>query len=81
MAWIRTIGDDEAGGLLKRIYEQCRQRGGKVWNIIRLSSLRPRATQASLDVYMAVMYGDSELSRAERELLAVVVSRANGCHY
>jgi AhpD family alkylhydroperoxidase len=27
------------------------------------------------------MFAPSELSRAERELLAVVVSRANDCHY
>jgi len=81
MAWIKTIGDDEAQGLLKQIFDQCRSRAGKVWNIIRLSSLRPKATKASLDVYMAVMFGESELSRAEREMLAVVVSKANGCHY
>jgi AhpD family alkylhydroperoxidase len=27
------------------------------------------------------MFGPSELSRADRELLAVVVSVANDCHY
>jgi AhpD family alkylhydroperoxidase len=30
---------------------------------------------------VAVMQWESALSRARREMLAVVVSRANGCHY
>jgi alkylhydroperoxidase family enzyme len=44
-------------------------------------SLNPETLHASMDLYRAVMLGPSELSRAERELLAVVVSRANDCHY
>jgi alkylhydroperoxidase family enzyme len=32
-------------------------------------------------LYKAIMFGPSKLSRVERELLAVVVSRANSCHY
>jgi alkylhydroperoxidase family enzyme len=32
-------------------------------------------------LYAAIMFGPSELSRADRELLAVVVSVANDCHY
>jgi alkylhydroperoxidase family enzyme len=31
------------------------------------------------DFYRELMFGDSELSREERELLAVVVSAANKC--
>ena len=34
-----------------------------------------------LGLYREVMFGRSELSRADREFLAVVVSRANDCHY
>jgi alkylhydroperoxidase family enzyme len=44
-------------------------------------SLNPETLRASMELYRAVMFGRSELSRAERELLAVVVSRANDCHY
>ena len=32
-------------------------------------------------MYLAVMFGKSDLSRAQREMLAVVVSAANQCHY
>ena len=34
-----------------------------------------------MDLYMEIMYSKSELSRAEREMIAVVVSLANGCEY
>ena len=32
-------------------------------------------------LYTAVMHGESPLTRGQREMLAVVVSRANECHY
>jgi alkylhydroperoxidase family enzyme len=56
-------------------------RAGKVWQIIRLKSLNPPAMKHSTALYAALMHGSSPLSRAQREMIAVVVSRANGCHY
>ena len=35
----------------------------------------------SMHLYREIMFGESGLSRRERELLAVVVSRENDCHY
>jgi alkylhydroperoxidase family enzyme len=32
-------------------------------------------------LYVTVMRGESDLSRAQREMIAVVVSTANQCHY
>jgi uncharacterized peroxidase-related enzyme len=79
--YIRLIGEDEATGELAEEYAAARGRAGKVFNIIKAISLRPRALRAMLDLYREVMFGRSELSRADRELLAVVVSRMNDCHY
>src|SRR5687768_3405317 len=79
--YIRLIGEDEATGELADEYAAARGRAGKVFNIIKAISLRPRALRAMLDLYREVMFGRSELSRADRELLAVVVSRVNDCHY
>jgi alkylhydroperoxidase family enzyme len=81
MAWIRTISEKEATGLLARIYDAAVRRAGRVFNILKIQSNNPPALQASLDLYMAVMHGASPLSRAQREMLAVVVSKANECHY
>ncbi len=81
MAFIRLIGEDEATGELAREYEDAARRAGKVFNIVKAMSLRPRVLRSSIGLYKEIMFGRSELSRAERELLAVVVSAANDCHY
>jgi uncharacterized peroxidase-related enzyme len=81
MSWIRQISDDEAGGPLKNIYDAANKRAGRVFNILRVQSLNPAALQKSLEMYQAIMFGPSGLSRGIREFIAVVVSRANHCHY
>jgi uncharacterized peroxidase-related enzyme len=81
MAYIQTVDPNEASGLLKRLYDAAVARAGKVFNVIRAQSPRPKVLRASTQLYIEVMYGESGLSRAERELLATVVSRANRCRY
>lgn len=82
MAWIRTIPPGEADGLLARLYDAAIRRAGKVFNVIRIQSLRPGTLRASTGLYAEVMHGSaSGLSRAQREMIATAVSRANGCHY
>jgi uncharacterized peroxidase-related enzyme len=78
---LRLIGEDEATGELQGEYEAAIGRAGKVFNIVKAMSLNPETLHASMNLYRAIMFGPSELSRAERELLAVVVSCANDCHY
>jgi len=78
---LRLIEEGDATGALKAQYDAAVALAGKVFNIVKAMSLNPATLQASMDLYRAVMFGRSELSRAERELLAVVVSRANDCHY
>ena len=81
MPHIRLIDEEEATGELKREYDAAIGRAGKVFNIVKSMSLNPRILGASMGLYKAIMFGPSELSRAERELLALVVSCANDCHY
>lgn len=81
MAWIRMVEPGEAEGRLKEEYNQAVRRAGKVFNIVKVQSLNPRILHASLEVYQAAMHAPSELTRAERELLATVVSQINGCFY
>ena len=79
--YLRLIDEDEAEGLLKEEYDAAVERAGKVFNIVRSMSLNPTVLRRSMELYKAIMFGPSELSRAERELLATVVSTANECHY
>lgn len=81
MAYIETVDPEDASGDLKRQYDDAVRRAGRVWNIVRLMSPNPETMRASLRTYMAVMHGESPLTRAQREMLAVAVSQANGCRY
>jgi uncharacterized peroxidase-related enzyme len=81
MSWLSSVPPEEARGLVQTVYQAAVKRAGKVFQIVRAMSLAPRTMQASLELYRAVMFGPGGLSRRERELLAVVVSRANHCHY
>jgi len=81
MAYINLIEEAQAEGELKRFYEEANRRAGKVFNIVKCMSLAPHHLRASIGLYLAVMYGESPLTRRQREMLGVVVSRANDCHY
>jgi len=81
MAWIRTVAPEEARGALARSYAAAVRRAGRVFQIVRAMSLAPRVLDASMAFYTAVMFGPGGLTRRQREMLAVVVSRTNGCHY
>jgi len=78
---LRLIDEAEASGLLAEEYDAAVARAGKVFNIVKAMSLRPRVLRSSMALYREIMFGESALSRQERELLATVVSRANDCFY
>ena len=82
MTWIKTIAPEQATGLLKQLYAAAVRRAGRVYNVIRLQSLRPKVLRASTQLYMELMHSpEGGLTRAQREMIATVVSRTNGCHY
>jgi uncharacterized peroxidase-related enzyme len=81
MAWIKMVEPEVATGELKKEYGKAIKRAGKVFNILKVQSLNPKTLQASMGLYLATVRAPSGLSRAERELLAVVVSSANDCFY
>ncbi len=81
MPWIRMIAEEEAEGKLKALYQELIQKRGKLSNIMQVQSLNPEAMKAHMDLYLSVMFCRSGLSRAEREMMAVIVSAANRCDY
>jgi uncharacterized peroxidase-related enzyme len=81
MPHIRLIEPDDADGLLKQEYDAAVERADKVFNIVKAMSLRPEVLKQSMEMYRAIMFGPSGLTRAERELLATVTSQINQCHY
>ncbi len=81
MPHIRLIDEADAEGLLKEEYDAAVERAGKVFNILKAMSLRPGVLRASMALYREIMFGESGLSRQERELLATVASSEQSCHY
>ena len=81
MAWINIIPEEEAEGELKALYDQNMEPWGGVDNIIKIHSLSPESLKGHVALYKAVMYGKSLIPRPDREMIAVVVSAVNKCHY
>lgn len=81
MSWIREIAEHEATGLLKELVQKLAPKGGRMAHILRCHTLNPGTLRAHLGLYREIMFAKSGLSRAERELVATVVSAVNGCHY
>ena len=82
MAWIKTVDPEEAEGLLGRLFRAALKRTGKIYNVIRVQSPRPRVLKASTNLYLEIMHGDDcGLTRAQREMIATAVSSFNDCHY
>jgi alkylhydroperoxidase family enzyme len=81
-AWIETIDEAHAMGELADLYAQCLDPGSnKVDHVLRVHSLHPAGLAAHLAVYQASMQSTKGLRKADREMVAIVVSKANGCHY
>lgn len=81
MTWIKVIDVDGAEGGLREAYEEVVSSRGDVGHILKVHSVHPKVLTAHLHLYRELMFGRSELSRTERETVAVAVSVVNKCHY
>ena len=81
MPYIEQVPIAEATGPLKKQFDTARERAGRVWHIVHVMSLNPRAMEASIRLYGAIISGASALTRRQREMLAVVTSKALDCFY
>lgn len=81
MAWIKVIKEQEAENLLIEFYQKHTTPAGFVDNILKIHSLNPPSLGGHYQLYRVLMFGKSDLGRVQREMIAVVVSVANKCHY
>ncbi len=81
MAWIKVIQESETAGKLKELYDRLTASWGGVDNILKIHSLNPRSLTGHYEFYRTIMHGPSELSRTQREMIAVTVSALNHCVY
>jgi alkylhydroperoxidase family enzyme len=81
-AWIEVIPEDEAAGELAALYDELRSpQTGRVDHVMAIHSLHPQSMRDHQQLYRTLMYGAGGLTRPEREMIGVVVSAVNRCHY
>ena len=80
IAWIGHVDPASAEGKLAEAYQQIGVRD-RVAAILGVQSLHPAAMAAHSIHYREIMFGDTPLTRTEREAIAVVVSALNDCFY
>ena len=82
MAWIDTVDPDDADSRLRALYDAVVDPAtGRLDNIMRIHSLHPAGLEAHFRLYQAVMRGTPSLRKVDRELIALVASSLNDCHY
>ena len=66
---------------IRAVFERCMEKIGFVPNVLRSYTLRPHKFELFRRYNNELMLGESGLSALEREMIAVVVSCVNHCHY
>ncbi len=81
MAYIRYIDEHDASPRLRELYDRYRDPKGHVDNILRIHGHNPPSLEAHFQLYKTLMRGRSDLTELQREMIAIVVSSINACHY
>jgi uncharacterized peroxidase-related enzyme len=81
LSWLEVPPDEEIPDEVKELWETPLERLGFVPNVMRIFALRPDHLLRWWSYYDELLRGASGLSKAQREMIAVVVSAANRCHY
>ena len=81
MAKIEVVQPHEAEGQLKEIYDNIISSRGKIAEVHKIQRLNPHSIINHMELYQTIMFGQSPLKRVQREMLGVVVSKANNCEY
>lgn len=78
---VHVPGYEETSGVARREYDKALRRAGRIWNIVSIQCQLPEVMRDSIRLYQSIMFGPSPLTRAQREMIAVVTSAHNECHY
>jgi len=81
VAWLAYQAESELDPGLQKLFAKARQNMGFVPNVFVAYMVRPTHFSLWFAHFKELMAGDSELSRAEREMICLVVSAHNHCLY
>jgi uncharacterized peroxidase-related enzyme len=80
-SWFPVPADDELPDGLRGLFAKARERLGFVPNVFRVYAFRPERLSAWFSHFRLLHEPTAHLDAADREMIAVVVSAANGCLY
>ncbi|MCT7452074.1 peroxidase-related enzyme, partial [Escherichia coli] len=81
ISWFPVPDESELPEDLQGLFRKARERLGFVPNVFRAYSFRPERLSAWFNHYKQLHEPTENLDAAEREMIAVAVSMANGCLY
>ena len=82
MTWIATIGEPEATGRLKQLYQRVAGPDGRIDNILKAHSLRPHTLEGHMALYKHVLHhAANTVPKAMLESIGLYVSLLNRCGY
>ncbi len=73
--------DDEIPDEVRAIWREPLEKVGFVPNVLKVWAIRPSHLLGWWAYYDELLRGESGLTKAQREMIAVAVSTANDCHY
>jgi uncharacterized peroxidase-related enzyme len=80
-SWFPVPDEDQLPAGLKGLFAKARERIGFVPNVFRVYAFRPERLSAWFNYFRQLHEPTDGLGAADREMVAVVVSAANGCLY
>lgn len=81
VSWFPIPEEEELSESLRGLFAKAREKVGFVPNVFRAYSYRPERLSAWFNHYKQLHEPTENLDAAEREMIAVAVSMANGCLY
>ena len=81
LSWLDVPRAEDVPDEVVELWQKPLEKLGFVPNVLRVFALRPAHLLGWWAYYDELMRGDSRLSKAQREMIAVVVSALNRCHY
>src|ERR1051326_6853554 len=81
LSWLEVPRAEDVPDEVVELWQKPLEKLGFVPNVLRVFALRPRHLVLWNAFYEELMRGESALSKVQREMIAVVVSATNRCHY
>lgn len=81
MSRLKWVEEEDAEGMVKEVYDQVNLIFGKVPDVLKVLSPWPEILELYAQRIRVIIFNETQLSRAVKEMIAALVSRLNKCDY